>query len=130
MEIVVNTLMTYKVDIIVALVTLVALYGVNLYLVRADKSGKVKRILRGLCIEAEKYLGSSTGKLKKEQVVTWFLGRYKFISLFVDKETLSNDIDCIVKELDDYLSSNNANLNSLDSEVTSAVPNVVDTTTK
>lgn len=111
-----NIIVHYRVDIIVTLAVLLAVYLIRFYMIKYDKSGKVRKIVTALCVEAEKYLGSKTGQLKKEQVVTWFYIRYKFLGLFITKQTLSNLIDNVVESINDYLEENNTDLKGIAEE--------------
>ena len=66
---IINMLNNYWLDIIIVIMMIIALYFVNRLLVKYGKDKVVKNILSGLIIEAEKYLKTETGILKKKQVM-------------------------------------------------------------
>lgn len=104
-------------DLIVIVLFVLLLIGVGKLLVRYDKGGKIKGILINLCIEAEKYLGSGTGKLKKQEVITWFRLRHPMLSLFVSTEVLDKLIDNVVAGINKYLSDNDVTLDGLETTI-------------
>lgn len=116
-SVIINFIITYWIDIVIIIGLIGIILGINWYIIHRDKTGKVRRILKSLIIEAEKYLGSKTGKEKKELVITWLFQRYKFLSLFLDMEYVSNLIDKLVAELNEYLDSVGADLRGLDEEI-------------
>lgn len=118
MTTIIETLSNYWIDIAVLIGIVIALKVIGRILVRKDRKGRLNRILLGLIIEAEKYLGSKTGKLKKQQVILWFIERYKFLSIFVDEEILDKMIDNIVDYLNNYLQENLTNLEGMDFKIT------------
>ena len=72
--------------------------------------GNIKRWLFYAVTEAEKALGSNTGKLKLAQVFANFLGVFPFLSKFVSFATFSKWVDIALEEMRKYLKSNqNAN---------------------
>ena len=79
-------------------------------------TGKAMKIIYSLVIEAEKMLGSSTGQIKKEQVISWFCTRYPVISMFISETDLSRLIDIAVTSINRYLERSGANLYSLQEE--------------
>lgn len=108
---------THWIDIAIVVGFIALLVLAKKLIVKYDKGGKVKSIITALCIEAEKYLGSNTGKLKKQQVITWFKSRYPVLSLFVSDATLNSLIDNIVDGINEYLKENKATLDGLDTNI-------------
>ena len=104
-------------DLIIIVLFVLLLIGTGKLLVRYDKGGKIKGILITLCIEAEKYLGSGTGKLKKQEVITWFRSRHPMLSLFVSTEVLDKLIDNVVAGINKYLSENDVTLDGLETTI-------------
>lgn len=66
----------------------------------------INKILFALAIEAERLYGSKTGQAKKAQVIAWVYERYKWISIFISMEQLSEWIDIVVDQMTDWLASN------------------------
>lgn len=110
-------LASHWVDIVIVIAFIAIMIIAKKLIVKYDKSGKVKSIITALCIEAEKYLGSDTGKLKKEQVVIWFKVRYPWLSLFISDTQLNSLIDSIVEAINKYLTENNTTLDGLKTNI-------------
>ena len=66
----------------------------------------VNKVLFSLATEAEKLYGAKTGQVKKAQVIAWFYERYKWLSIFISEEDLSNLVDNTATKLTEYLKSN------------------------
>lgn len=98
---IINMLNNYWLDIIIVITIAIALYFVNRLLVKYGKDKKVKRILSDLIIEAEKYLKTETGLLKKTQVIVWFRNRYPLLSPLITDKNLDILIDKLVDILND-----------------------------
>lgn len=109
-SLIVNFFTTYWLDLVIVVGIILLLYIIKKLMIRYDKNNKVKNIIIQLCIEAEKYLGSKTGELKKRQVIVWFRTRYPFISAFISEQMLSGVIDNIVTYINNYLTENEASL--------------------
>ena len=93
---IINMLNNYWLDIVIVLMMATALYFVNRLLVKYGKDKKVKRVLSDLIIEAEKYLKTEAGILKKKQVMVWFRNRYPLLSPLITDKNLDILIDKLV----------------------------------
>ena len=118
-SIIVTFLLDHLLDI--SLIVLIAIFAIvkikrwiKNYL--GGDTGKAMKIIYSLVIEAEKLLGSSTGQIKKEQVISWFCTRYPVISMFISETDLSRLIDIAVTSINRYLERSGANLYSLQEE--------------
>ena len=118
-SIIVTFLLDHLLDI--SLIVLIAIFAIvkikrwiKNYL--GGDTGKAMKIIYSLVIEAEKLLGSSTGQIKKEQVISWFYTRYPVISMFISETDLSRLIDIAVTSINRYLERSGANLYSLQEE--------------
>lgn len=118
-SVIVTFLLDHLLDI--SLIVLIAIFAIvkikrwiNNYL--GGDTGKAMKIIYSLVIEAEKLLGSSTGQIKKEQVISWFYTRYPVISMFISETDLSRLIDIAVTSINRYLERSGANLYSLQEE--------------
>ena len=118
-SIIVTFLLDHLLDI--SLIVLIAIFAIvkikrwiKNYL--GGDTGKAMKIIYSLVIEAEKLLGSSTGQIKKEQVISWFYTRYPIISMFISETDLSRLIDIAVTSINRYLERSGANLYSLQEE--------------
>jgi len=111
---IIGFVITYRLDLIILIASLILIYAINVVLIKYDSNGKLRMILVCLCIEAEKYLGSSTGELKKQQVISWLFLRYPILGLFLSVNTISYLIDEAVEYINNYLTKNNATLEGLE----------------
>ena len=118
-SVIVTFLLDHLLDI--SLIVLIAIFAIvkikrwiKNYL--GGDTGKAMKIIYSLVIEAEKMLGSSTGQIKKEQVISWFCTRYPVISMFISETDLSRLIDIAVTSINRYLERSGANLYSLQEE--------------
>ena len=118
-SVIVTFLLDHLLDI--SLIVLIAIFAIvkikrwiKNYL--GGDTGKAMKIIYSLVIEAEKMLGSSTGQIKKEQVISWFCTRYSVISMFISETDLSRLIDIAVTSINRYLERSGANLYSLQEE--------------
>lgn len=118
-SVIVTFLLDHLLDI--SLIVLIAIFAIvkikrwiKNYL--GGDTGKAMKIIYSLVIEAEKLLGSSTGQIKKEQVISWFCTRYPVISMFISETDLSRLIDIAVTSINRYLERSGANLYSLQEE--------------
>ena len=116
-SIILTFLASHWLDIVIVIAFIAILFIAKKLIVKYDKTGKVKSIITALCIEAEKYLGSDTGKLKKQQVINWFKVRYPVLSLFVSDKVLDELIDNVVDGINKYLTENNTTLDGLDTNI-------------
>lgn len=73
---------------------------------KEQRIANIKQWLIYACIEAEKLLGSKTGKVKLRYVYDLFISKYRFLSLLVTFEVFSNWVDESLQEVR-YLIENN-----------------------
>lgn len=78
--------------------------GLVCYVINQKKS--IKEWLLFAVVEAEKALGSKTGKLKLRQVFENFIKLYPFFSKFIKFETFSKWVDKALEEMKKMLQSN------------------------
>ena len=87
-------LLHYLPLIIIALIILIC---VIIYAIREPK--KVKEWLIFACIQAEKTLGSGTGKLKLRTVYDMFINQFPFMSVLISFDTFSKWVDIALVEM-------------------------------
>ena len=98
--------------IIVALVAV--LVAIITYVVKFVKSGKASQIanlkewLLYATTEAEKALGSGTGKLKLRTVYDMFLLKFPWLAKIISFDTFSGLVDEALDEMNDLLTNNAA----------------------
>lgn len=73
---------------------------------REKQIAMVKEWLILACIEAEKALGSKTGKIKLRYVYDLFLSKFKYLSLVISFEQFSLLVDQALDQMRDMISSN------------------------
>ena len=118
-SIIVTFLLDHLLDIsLIVLIAILAIVKIKRWIKNylGGDTGKAMKIIYSLVIEAEKLLGSSTGQIKKEQVISWFYTRYPVISMFISETDLSRLIDIAVTSINRYLERSGANLYSLQEE--------------
>ena len=102
-------ILNYLPEILGGAVILAAVILLVVRFIRATPEARrelINRILYALAIEAERLYGGKTGQAKKKQVVAWFYERYKWLALFVSRETVEEYIDAVVAELNEWMASN------------------------
>ncbi len=95
--------------IIAAVAIAAALIAFIVWFVKVSPSKKaeiIDKVLYALAIEAERLYGGKTGQAKKAQVIAWFYERYKWLAMFISADELSEWIDYVVAEMNDWLLSN------------------------
>ena len=99
-------------DIIFALVIVVAVIGIAIYFFRklptTEQLVKVREWLLLGVTEAEKALGGGTGKLKLRWVYDRFIERFPFISHLISFSTFSDLVDDALEEMREMLENNDA----------------------
>lgn len=94
----------HGIDLLVIVGIIILMYIIGRLLVKYDKTGKVRKILLTLCIEAENWItGTQMGALRKQQVIAWFRERHTFLSQFISDECLSNAIDKVMEYINKFL---------------------------
>lgn len=68
----------------------------------------IKQWLIFACLEAEKMLGSKTGKVKLRYVYDLFVSKYKFISCLIPFDTFSKWVDDSLIDMRNMISTNEA----------------------
>ena len=86
------------------LIGLLAIAGIVFFAINERKN--IKEWLLYAVIEAEKGLGSKTGKIKLRQVYDWFIGTYPLISKLVSFKVFSSLVDTTLEEMKAILASN------------------------
>ncbi|NMB43735.1 MAG: hypothetical protein GX995_06355 [Clostridiales bacterium] len=132
---IINFLQGYWLDIVIVIGLILVIVLINRILVKYGKDRVVKNILKKLIIEAEEYLKTDTGKLKKEQVMAWFRTRYPLLSPLINDKNLDILIDKIVEALNEKGLSEltiveNKASTIVNKEAAKQVINVVDDVTK
>ncbi|MTI68987.1 MAG: hypothetical protein FH751_01865 [Firmicutes bacterium] len=90
----------YLIDIIIVLVFIITL----IYLYKKGKKDTVKKIILALVVQAEKNLGSKTGKLKYAFVVERVYDVLPFVvRILIPRKELDNMIEEAVNYLKEYL---------------------------
>lgn len=118
-----NVLTTYYIDVIVIAAAISLGYFAYWYSLYTGNWDKLRRILLTLIIEAEKYIGTSTGEQKKQLVIQWLRDRYPIIKFFVKADTISKLIEDVLRQLKESLAQNNANLDTLENNLLDAKQN-------
>lgn len=102
-------IITYKFEIFVALAALaVAGYSVKVFLKRPtnEQLNKVREWLLFAVTEAEKELGSGTGKIKLRYVYDMFLGKFPYLAQVVTFESFSLLVDEALDQFKEILNDN------------------------
>ena len=94
-------LLHYLPLIIIALIILIC---VIIYAIREPK--KVKEWLVYACIQAEKTLGSGTGKLKLRTVYDMFINQFPSMSVLISFDTFSKWVDIALVEMREMIEQN------------------------
>lgn len=97
--------MQYVIFTIIALGLVGAIYNfVNL--TKEQQIESIKEWLLLACLEAEKALGSKTGKIKLRYVYDLFVARFKFMSYIISFEQFSLMVDEALDTMRDLIESN------------------------
>lgn len=113
-EIVSSAFMMYWTDVLVVMVFI----GVLVWLYKRGKEKTVRQIILKLVVEAEKKLGSETGKLKFNEVMSnLYLSLPFLVKLLFTKEQLKKFIEDAVEELKIFLADDYHNLLSYEEEL-------------
>lgn len=68
----------------------------------------IKQWLIYACIEAEKLLGSKTGKVKLRYVYDMFINKFKFMAYIIPFELFSAWVDAALLDMKDIINNNQA----------------------
>lgn len=104
-------------DIILLLSAVMVFIAFCAVQVRKGNWDLVRRILLGLVIEAEKYLGSKTGELKKQQVIDWMYQRHPLINMFVSRGTLNYLVEQVLLQMKEQLAKTGGDLDTLENNL-------------
>ena len=75
---------------------------------KALQTGNIKEWLIYACTEAEKILGSKTGKIKLRYVYNMFIEKYKFLAAVITFEQFSGLVDLALVEMRVIIETNEA----------------------
>ena len=75
---------------------------------KEQQLANIKEWLLYACIEAEKQLGSKTGKVKLRYVYDLFISKYRLISMIVSFETFSLWVDEALAQVRNLIETNSA----------------------
>lgn len=89
------------------LLILVAMILIVTFLVKIIREPKtIKNWLVYACIQAEKTLGSGTGKLKLRTVYDMFINQFPFMSVLISFDTFSKWVDIALVEMREMIEKN------------------------
>lgn len=94
----------YWVEIVLGAIVLGFITYVS-YLIYNKRMDKVKEWLLYAVLEAEKFFGSGTGKIKLRYVYDKFVHRYPVLKIFISFERFSSMVDVALKELEELIKS-------------------------
>ena len=97
----VEFIMNYWFHILIAL-----LFAVGVVFFVINQRRNIKEWLLYAVVEAEKELGSKTGKIKLRQVYDWFVNTYPIISKIVPFTAFSSLVDTALVEMEKLLATN------------------------
>lgn len=92
------------------IISIAVIYAVYRF-ISLSKERQVENIKQWLifaCLEAEKMLGSKTGKVKLRYVYDLFVSKYKFISCLIPFDTFSKWVDDSLIDMRNMISTNEA----------------------
>ena len=96
--------------IVIGVVSLVSVVGLGVYnflkLSKNKRIAVVKEWLLLAVVEAEKFLGEGTGKLKLRYVYDMFIDKFKVMALIITFEQFSLLVDEALEEMREILSNN------------------------
>lgn len=86
-------------------------YGFISHFLKLTKEKQITNIKEWLifaCIEAEKILGSKTGKVKLRYVYDLFISKYRFLSILIPFEVFSTLVDEALEQVRNLIETNEA----------------------
>lgn len=111
----INTLKQYPFQVISVIIILIL--SIKLYI--ANYKDKIKRIIVVLVSDAQRELGTATGSLKFEKVLTQIEDRMPFfMKLFINKKTITMFIENAVRNLKEKIANDPLYLASYNTELT------------
>lgn len=99
----VDFLLNYWLHIVIGILFI---SGVISFILNQRKN--IKEWLLYAVVEAEKELGSNTGKIKLRQVFNWFVHTFPIMSKLVSFNTFSSLVDMALEEMEKMLATNDA----------------------
>lgn len=97
-----------KMEILIICLILLLFALLVFFAVRSEKS-LIRSWLLLAVTEAERQLGSGTGKAKLRKVYLWFNERFPVVSFFVAFETFSKWVDAALEVMEQILASREGN---------------------
>lgn len=94
----------YWVEIVLGAIVL-GFIAYVLYLIYNKRMDKVEEWLLYAVLEAERFFGSGTGKIKLRYVYDKFVHRYPVLKMFISFERFSNMVDVALKEVEEFIKS-------------------------
>jgi hypothetical protein len=92
---------------LIALIVCIGFVGIKfLGLPTNDQVKKIKVFLLKKVVDAEKELGSKTGRLKLSMVYDAFISKFPMTAKFISFETFSKYVDVALEEMEDMLETN------------------------
>ena len=98
----------YQTILITLIIVLGIIFGAVKFfkLTPAEQKQRILTVLLKGCIDAEKALGSKTGKAKRAQVYTFLREQMPIISLFLSMEKFDEYLDLALAEMKEWLEKN------------------------
>lgn len=97
--------------ILISFIIAIAIIYTAYKFISLSKERQVENIKQWLifaCLEAEKMLGSKTGKVKLRYVYDLFISKYKFIACLIPFDTFSKWVDDSLIDMRNMISTNKA----------------------
>ena len=102
--------MIEEISVAIGIMALVAVVGIGIYgFFKLGKEKQLKMIQEWLLlavVEAEKYFGDGTGKLKLRYVYDMFIEKFKFMSLIISFEQFSIMVDEVLDQMREMIENN------------------------
>lgn len=96
--------------IVIGAISLVSVVGLGAYnFFKLSKEGRIEKIKEWLLlavVEAEKYFGEGTGKLKLRYVYDMFIEKFKIMALIISFEQFSLMVDEVLDQMREMIESN------------------------
>ena len=94
-------LITYSSHIVI-----IALFVLGIVFSVKNEITNIKEWLLSAVVDAEKLLGSKTGKIKLRQVYDWFIASFPIASKLITFNTFSRLVDKALDEMEEMLKTN------------------------
>ena len=97
-------------EVVIVIIFFLAAFGITFYnffkLSKDQQVVKVKEWLLFAVVEAEKHLGSGTGKIKLRFVYDMFVSKFKYLSIIISFEQFSLLVDEALEEMKNIAKNN------------------------